>query len=142
VDLQLTVADLEVEPKFVNACDRGATVWEALGNDQSCRETGQHFVAAVMHTNPLDALYELSLVIRGIETRASQCGAESMIPFEVTFGLYLAVMTISDVPNFEELAAFVADFAPVEGLCSAFEFAAVTTEAARKYCSSLRDGNL
>jgi hypothetical protein len=134
----LKVSDLEIEPMFLNGYDSAATVYEAFHKDQFFIEGARHFESAVLYTNPFNVLNEISQVISEIEQRATQCGAESILPFEVTFGFCLAMVLLSAVPNFEELAAFVADLAPKEGLCSYFEFASVTTNAARKYVTALQ----
>jgi hypothetical protein len=132
------VADLEIDPKFLPECDTSATVYDAFSGSPFFSESGQFLEHAILHTNPFDALYEISEMIACIEKHAGGLHLGGLLPFEVTFGFYIAIILLSGLPSFEELAEFIAECAPVEGLCPVFEFASATTAAARRYCRTLR----
>jgi hypothetical protein len=133
------LGDLDVEPKFLNGLDMKVTVYTALHDNPLFVECGRFFEAAVFHTNPFDVLHEITQVISRIERHATELRNGGLMPFEVTFGLYVGALLVSGVPNFEELAAFIGDYAPTDGMCPPFEFAAATTAAACRYCQGLRE---
>jgi hypothetical protein len=150
VALAIRVGELEVPEEYLPEFDMTHTVHDAFRNDPFSRQCARFVENAALHTNPLDMLHEMAQMMGCIERRASLYHQKSMLPFEVTFGLSLGGLLVSDVPNFQEIAAFIADCTPAGGLCSAFEFSAATTAAAREYCASVSarlvaacvDGNL
>lgn len=99
-----------------------------------------HLQFAAMLLNPIDAIYEIHEMMicnhRGAEIIVNDPNV-SVFPFETTFGLFIASVLSSDLPNFEQVAEFVSDFAPPNGLCPEFEFVATTTRAAYTFCLSL-----
>jgi hypothetical protein len=135
----LLVTDLDIDPKFLNGHNQSATVYDAFGGDPVFVQCAGQFEAAAMHTNPFDALNEIARLIGCIEQHATERHTGGLLSFEVTFGFFIGAMLISAVPSFEEVAAFIADFAPSSGLCPAFEFAAATTAADGRYCATLRE---
>jgi hypothetical protein len=112
---------------------------EELRGNPFFEECGAHFVNATFHTNPFDALHEIGQAITCIEQHGSRVGEfrGGILPYEVTFGLFLGAVLGCGPPNFEELAQFVVDFAPVGGMCPAFEFAVATTRAAMLHCRAV-----
>jgi hypothetical protein len=138
VSRSLLVSDLDIEPDFLNGQDLSVTVSEGLQTDPFFVQCAGTLEAAVMHTNPFDALNEITQMVGAIELHATERHTGGLLPFEVTFGFFIGAMLVSAVPSFEEFAAFVSDFAPASGLCPAFEFAAATTDAAGRYCATLR----
>ena len=99
-----------------------------------------HLQFSAMVLNPIDAIYEIHEMMicnhRGAEIEINDPNV-SVFPFETTFGLFIASILASDLPNFEQVAPFISDFAPQTGLCPEFEFVSTTIRAASAFCVSL-----
>lgn len=99
-----------------------------------------HLQFSSMLLNPIDAIYEIHEMMicnhRGAEIELNDPSV-SVFPFETTFGLFIASVLTSDLPNFEQVSQFISDFAPQSGLCPEFEFVSTTVKAASTFCESL-----
>jgi hypothetical protein len=135
----LMVPELEIGPEFLTEYDQSANVHEAFHGKEFFVECGRHLEAAVLYSNPFDAIYEISEMISCIERYAGRLYRGGILPFEVTFGFFIGIVLVSALPSFEELADFIADCSPMDGLCPSFEFATATMAGARRYCCTLRD---
>jgi hypothetical protein len=136
---RVRVRNLEIDPAFLPGRDQEETVSSALAGDRFFAACGAYVLQATFHTNPFDALHEIAQAIACIQGEASRAGRfiGGILPYEVTFGMFVGAVLATGPPNFEELAEFVIDFAPVGGMCPAFEFAAATTRAALLHCRAL-----
>lgn len=137
---QIPVESLEVPEEILPKHEAGENVYDVFRRDGVYRRAGRHFEYAILATNPIDAIFEIHEILMYIQNIVSARAIGGMMPFETTFGLFIGAMLASDVPNFEELAEFVCDFAPANGLCPEFEFTCTTTQAALNYCKTLREG--
>ena len=99
-----------------------------------------HLEFASMLTNPIDAIYEIHEMMtynhQGVILFAKSSGSQAF-SFETSFGLYIATVLLSDLPNFEHLARFVIDFSPPDDLCPEFDYVLKTTQAALNFCPTL-----
>ncbi|OHT17420.1 hypothetical protein TRFO_12376 [Tritrichomonas foetus] len=113
-----------------------------MKNNQFYQRGAMHLEFAAMLLNPIDAIYEIHEMMICNHRGVSICSKEKnlpVFPFETTFGLYIASALLSNLPNFEQLAKFVIDFAPTNGLCPEFEFVMTTTHAAYNFFSTLKN---
>jgi hypothetical protein len=136
------VESLEVSPEFLPDHPDGSTVFEVFKDLELFQRAASHLAFTCFFTNPIDALFEIHEVIHILEQFTASITPETgtkILPFETVFGLFIAAILMSDIPNFEELAAFVGDFAPEGCLCQDFLFAFSTSQAAAKYCRTLPD---
>ena len=138
---KIRVESLEVPEEILPEHEEGECVYDVFRRDTVYRRAGKHFEYAILATNPIDAIFEIHEILMYIQNVVSTRASGGMMPFETTFGLYIGAMLASDLPNFEELAEFVCDFAPSSGLCPEFEFTCTTTQAALNYCKTLREAN-
>jgi hypothetical protein len=105
-----------------------------------------HFAAAVREleaacfdTNPLDMLYRVHVAIRATEAAATHYsgGAVTFFPFEVEFGLFVAVVLAADIPELEAIARFMQHYTPKSRLGTVLEYAKSTIVAAALHCQEL-----
>ena len=99
-----------------------------------------HLQFAALLLNPIDAIYEIHEMMacnrRGAEIIVNDPNV-TVFPFETTFGLFIASILTTDLPNFDQVAQFIADFAPQGGMCPEFEYVSTTTRAAHEFCRCL-----
>jgi hypothetical protein len=136
------VESLEVSPEFLPPHTEGLSVFETFKDLELFHRAASHLAFSCLFTNPIDALFEIHEAIHILEqftaSRAPGTG-RNFLAFETMFGLFIAAILLSDIPNFAELASFLADFAPEGCLCQDFLFAFSTSQAAAKYCKTLPD---
>ena len=84
------------------------------------------FEEIIFYTNPFDIIASIMQTISLIEMAASGYDKDKTLvfPFEVTFGLFLAVVLSSCAfYNITELARFVDLYTPQSGMCPSFDYA-------------------
>jgi hypothetical protein len=138
----LPVESLEISPEFLPPHEPEAPVYSVFSGLRLFDRAASHLLFAFYFTNPIDALFEVHEAVHILEQfAASQSpeGGTRILPFETAFGLFIAAVLVNDLPNFEEFAAFVVDFAPEKCLCQDLLFAYSTAHAATKYCQTLRE---
>jgi hypothetical protein len=86
------------------------------------------------YTNPVDILNVVMECLTGIMKAVGATGLchESMLPFEVTFGLFFSCWAAADVPELKYYCMFVDDYLPEvvhNRLNSAFQFAHTKLQA-------------
>lgn len=133
---------IDLDTQFLPPHDPKEPIIDVFRRDRYYTQGSLHLTFAFLHTNPIDAIFEVHEMLMCIEKGATQRMKKttdiiSMFPFETTFGLYVGCMLASDVPSFEELGQFITDFAPTNGLCPEFEFAYTTTIACVDFCKVL-----
>jgi hypothetical protein len=136
------IESLEISTEFLPPHDPGASVYSVFSGLKLFHRAASHLLFAFYFTNPIDALFEVHEVVHILEQVAashSPEGGTRILPFETVFGLFIAAVVVNDLPNFEEFAAFLVDFAPEKCLCQDLLFAFSTAHAAAKYCKTIRE---
>lgn len=93
------------------------------------------------HTNPFDILDCVERCLTQVESSASYYdgGKTYVFPFEVTFGLFMAVVISSQIRNWVNISKFVEAYTPITGLCPAFEFSRTKIVACLMQFESMRE---
>lgn len=139
---QITCSDLAISDEFLPPHQPDDKMIDVFCQNDFYSMGTLHLQFASMLLNPIDAIYEIHEMMlcnrRGAEIIINNKDI-TVFPFETTFGLYIASVLTSDLPNFDQVAQFIEDFAPQSGMCPEFEYASTTTKAAHEFCRSLVD---
>lgn len=136
----VTIEELELQLDFCPTIDDLKLIpREVFRNDP-------HFSGAVVvmetipyKTNPLDILDTVNNAILIIEESCTFYSKEPIqcLPFDVTFGLFLAILLSSDIPEFNSVVQFVDDCTPSSGLCSPLSYAKSNLIAAKCHLTEM-----
>ncbi|KAK8877964.1 hypothetical protein M9Y10_004727 [Tritrichomonas musculus] len=86
----------------------------------------------IFHTNPIDSLNAVHDCLHEIELAVNKIHPtkEAMLPFEVTFGVFLCVASASHIPELQNISDFIDECVPKTGLSPVFDFAHTKLKAA------------
>lgn len=89
----------------------------------------------IFHTNPIDALNAVHDCLNSIEIAVNKIHPteDAMLPFEVTFGIFLCVASASHIPELQNYSDFIDECAPESGLSAMFDFAHTKLKAATSH---------
>lgn len=114
---------------------------DVFRNDPHFSKAIRQIENAAFFTNPLDILNCIHLAFKEIEKCAAffkrDSEAHAMLPFDVTFGLFLCCILGSNMPEYIRIAEFTKLYAPPFGLCPAFEFALTKIKATTAHLTKL-----
>ena len=99
---------------------------DVFKNDPLFGKAVNKFEEIVFYTNPFDIIASIMQTVSLIEMAASGYDKEKTLvfPFEVTFGLFIAVVLSSCAfYNISNLARFVDLYTPQSGMCPSFDYA-------------------
>ena len=115
------------------------TPTEVFSKDQNYALSIDHIEYISLFTNPLDILHHINAALQEIEKAATIYSQkdELMLPFDVTFGLFICCLLSSDVPDFMRIAAFTDTYSPTFGLCADFEFSLAKLKTASIHLQNL-----
>ncbi|OHS93543.1 hypothetical protein TRFO_11761 [Tritrichomonas foetus] len=87
------------------------------------------------YTNPIDALKSVRDCLLCIEVAADRKhhSEDTLLPFEVTFGLFLCVAAASHIPEMQNFSDFIDECVPESGLNPVFDFAHTKLTAATSH---------
>ncbi|OHT03958.1 hypothetical protein TRFO_28684 [Tritrichomonas foetus] len=113
--------------------------WNVFKNDPNYSLATEQLEFIMFFTNPLDILHHINAALQEIEKAAAiySMKSEMMLPFDVTFGLFICCLLSSNVPEFMRIAAFTDQYAPTFGLCADFEFALAKLKTASIHMQNL-----
>lgn len=136
----IPVSDFAIPDEFLPPHQKDDKMIDVFSKNKFFLNGTLHLQFAAMVLNPIDAIFEVHEMMtcnrRGVEIIVNNKEV-SIYPFETTFGLYLASVMASDLTNFDQVAKFIEDFAPLNGMCPEFDYTATTTKAAREFCMNL-----
>ena len=91
------------------------------------------------YNTPLDVLGGIYSVLSEIRLYTSSLDSDGALSqsFDCIFGLFLLVITASDIANIEEVLWFANEFSPSDGLSGPFEYSKATVAASLVQCSSI-----
>ncbi|KAH0787991.1 hypothetical protein GPJ56_008092 [Histomonas meleagridis] len=137
---KITCNFLELPEEIIPEDKKNLLVTDVFKSNEFFKRGGMHLVFSTFYTNPIDALNEINEMIHYNEKGVLKAFKKkpSLFSFEVNFGTFLGTTIASDLPNFEDLASFIANFTPKDVLCPEFQFAVVITTAALTFCSTIK----
>ena len=138
----LKVKDLAPPLEYCPPMDDDSNPGVVFRNDPHFAKAIQQIENTAFFTNPLDILNCIHLAFKEIEKGAAffqrdSCETHAMLPFDVTFGLFLCCILGSDMPEYIRIAEFTKLYAPPFGLCPAFEFALTKIKATTAHLTRL-----
>lgn len=107
-------------------------VSEVFRNDPNFHPAVLALEEIIFHTNPIDALNAVHNCLHIIEIAVNKIHPtkEAMLPFEVTFGIFLCVASASHIPELQIISDFIDECVPKTGLSPVFDFAHTKLKAA------------
>jgi hypothetical protein len=95
--------------------------------------------ALAFYTNPLDILHSVHRAIKATEAAVAHYsgGTVMFFPFEVSFGLFVAVALSADIPELDAVARFVQTYTPKSRVGTVLEYAKSNLVAAALHCREL-----
>ena len=107
-------------------------VSEVFRNDPNFHPAVLALEEIVFHTNPIDALNAVHNCLHIVEIAVNKIHPtkEAMLPFEVTFGIFLCVASASHIPELQNISDFIDECVPKTGLSPVFDFAHTKLKAA------------
>lgn len=139
---ELKAKDLAPPLNYCPPMDDDSDPGTVFRNEPNYRKAINHLEWTGFFTNPLDILNEIHLGFKEIEIAAAinkkdTCETYAMLPFDVTFGLFLCCLLGSDMSEYIRIAEFTKQYAPSYGLCPSFEFALTKIRAATSHITTL-----
>ncbi|EAY14595.1 hypothetical protein TVAG_393220 [Trichomonas vaginalis G3] len=133
------IEELYLPLEYFPKCDLHKFPFEVFRLDPYYIMPISKFEDIMFYTNPFDIIGVVCDTITEIEKCASHYDSNQTLvfPFEVTFGLFLAVVFSSNVTNIFNLADFVDFYTPRSGLSSKFEYAKAKIVAAAAHIQEL-----
>lgn len=134
-----TIEQLMLPLEFCPECDVKKYPVEVFYFDPFYRVAISKFEEVLFYSNPFDIIGIISDTVTEIEKCASHYDKNNTLifPFEVTFGLFLAVVFSSCVSNLQKLAEFVDTYTPHSGLSPSFDYARAKLVAASAHIEDL-----
>jgi hypothetical protein len=137
---KVTVGDLRVPFEF---CPPGTNpAWSprmVFRRDEYFGAAVRELETLAFYTNPLDILHCVHVAIKITEAAATHYSGGTVVffPFEVAFGLFVAVLLSADIPELEAIARFVQRYTPKSRLGTVLEYAKSNLVAAALHCQEL-----
>jgi len=134
----ITIAELALPLDFCPPLDISKRPIEVFRDDKYYGKAVRRFEAISFFNNPLDILFGIHKTLCSLEKAATHyCnGTVLVFPFEVTFGLFLAVALSSTLDNLHGIAQFVDIYSP-QGLSPSFEYAKAKIMACSVQCQDI-----
>ena len=134
-----TFDQLKPPNEFCPKHELNAKVSEAFRNDEDYTDAILSLESMIFYTNPIDALKSVRDTLKNIEKAANAkhpC-KYSLLPFEVTFGLFLCVASAAHIPELQIYSDFVDECVPESGLSTVFDFAHTKLKAATSHLKKI-----
>lgn len=130
-----TFADIMPPNEYCPEHQNTDRVTDIFRNDPYYQTAISYLEELQFYTNPMDSLNCVRLSLMGIESAANHYfkSGEAMLPFEVTFGLFLCVASASQVPELQNFSDFIDECAPESGLAPYFDFSHTKLSAATSH---------
>jgi hypothetical protein len=137
----LTVAEIEPPLEYCPPMSPADLPGEILRSDFEFGKAIECLEMAAFFTNPLDVLHQFHQALKAIEQAAdahlsSDVPRAVMLPFDVTFGLFLCCLLGAAMPDYVRIAEFAKAYAP-RFLNPSFEFALAKVKAATAHLTRL-----
>jgi hypothetical protein len=137
----LTVAALEPPLEYCPPMSQNDVPGEILHADEHFGEAIECLEMAAFFTNPLDILHQFHQALKAIERAADwhlspDMPRSAMLPFDVTFGLFLCCLLGAAMPDYLRVAEFAKAYAH-RFLNPSFEFALAKVKAATAHLTAL-----
>ncbi|KAH0791240.1 hypothetical protein GPJ56_004860 [Histomonas meleagridis] len=137
--MNCTFADLCPPDEYCPKHEKDSKVSEVFGNDPLYHKCVRSLESLVFFTNPIDALNEVHMTVTNIEKAANSYhqGTDSLLAFEVIFGLFLCVTAAAHIPELQLYTDFINECTPQSGLTAVFDYAHTKLQAATNYLRTL-----
>ena len=140
---KLTINDLGINKEFLSDLDEGDTLFDIASKNEKIMKSASYLMETAFATNPFDILSIIHLSLAELRSYAIESATEETkdqaYTFDCIFGLFLLALSVSDLPNVEEVFSFCIDFLPQQQLHGPNEYAKATVIATIQQCKKLID---
>lgn len=138
ISQKLTLKDLAINMNFVPKHEEGETLVEIAMKSERIMKAAAYLTETSFSTTPLDVLSSVHFALSELKLYAVENATDKTMDdaytFDCIFGLFLLALSVSDLPNTEEVFAFAKNFVPIDSLSGPMEYANATVTAAQEQC--------